>query len=55
VPPVSQQQRKLAWAAANKKGGVGGMPQKVGREFADADPGGKLPMRVKAGKPKGRK
>ncbi len=33
------------WAAANKKGGVGGVSQAVGKEFAEADKGGKLPER----------
>lgn len=45
MPPVSQAQRRLMWAAASKKGGVGGVSQTVGREFAKADPGGKLPKR----------
>lgn len=31
------------FAAAATKGGVGGVPQSVGKDFADADPGGKLP------------
>lgn len=31
------------FAAAAKPGGVGGVPQTVGKEFAAADPGGKLP------------
>lgn len=31
------------FAAAHKKGGIGGVPQAVGKEFAEADPGGKLP------------
>jgi hypothetical protein len=31
------------WAAASKKGGVGGVSQAVGKEFAKADQGGKLP------------
>ena len=31
------------WAAASKKGGVGGVPQAVGKEFAAADKGGTLP------------
>lgn len=31
------------WAAASKKGGVAGVPQSVGKEFAKEDPGGKLP------------
>jgi len=30
-------------AAASKKGGVKGVPQSVGKEFIDADKGGKLP------------
>ncbi len=51
MPPVSQQQRKLMWAASQKKGGVGGVPQSVGKEFAEADKGGKLPKRAK---PKGK-
>lgn len=34
------------FAAAAKKGGVGGVPQSVGRDFADADKGGKLPEHV---------
>lgn len=45
MPPVSEAQRRLMWSAASKKGGVGGVSQKVGKEFADADPGGKLPKR----------
>jgi hypothetical protein len=39
------------FAAAAKKGGVGGVSQAVGKEFAGADPGGKLPATVKDGKP----
>jgi hypothetical protein len=35
------------WAAASTPGGVGGVSQKVGKEFAEADPGGKLPKYVK--------
>jgi hypothetical protein len=34
-------------AAAHTKGGVGGVSQSVGKEFASADPGGKLPARKK--------
>ncbi len=45
MPPVSQAQRRLMWAAASKPGGVGGVSQNVGKEFAKADPGGKLPPR----------
>ena len=33
------------FAAAAKKGGVDGVPQAVGKEFAAADKGGKLPAR----------
>ena len=33
------------WAAAKTKGGVGGVPQSVGRAFAEADQPGKLPER----------
>lgn len=33
------------FAAAAKKGGVGGVSQAVGKEFAEADKGGKLPER----------
>jgi hypothetical protein len=41
-PPESEAQRKAMWAA---KGGHStlGIPQSVGAEFAQADPGGKLP------------
>lgn len=38
------------FAAASRKGGVGGVTQAVGKEFAGADTGGKLPKRVKAKK-----
>ncbi len=37
-------------AAAAKPGGVGGVPQSVGKEFADADKGGKLPEKKSPGK-----
>ena len=47
MPAVSQAQRRLMFAAASKKGGAGGVPQSVGKEFAEADPGGKLPERKK--------
>jgi hypothetical protein len=35
------------WAAASKKGGVKGVPEKVAKEFTQADPGGKLPKKSK--------
>lgn len=43
------------FAAASKKGGVAGVPQSVGKDFADADPGGKLPAKVKKGKAEDRR
>lgn len=43
MPPVSESQRRLMHAAANTPSGVGGVPQDVGAEFADADKPGKLP------------
>jgi len=48
MPPVSEAQRRLMFAAAAKKGGVGGVSQSVGKEFASADPGGKLPAKKKS-------
>lgn len=49
MPSVSEAQRRLMFAAASKKGGAGGVSQAVGKEFAGADTGGKLPERK--GKP----
>lgn len=43
MPPVSQAQRRLMYAAASKRGGVDGVPQSVGKEFTAADKPGKLP------------
>ncbi len=45
MPPVSQAQRRLMYAAANKKGGAGGVSQSVAKDFVDADKPGKLPER----------
>ena len=45
-PPVSEAQRRAMWAAAAGHS-TSGIPQSVGREFASADPGGKLPARAK--------
>ena len=45
MPPRSEAQRRLMWAAAKTKGGVAGVPQSVGKEFAEADQPGKLPER----------
>ena len=50
MPPVSEAQRRLMHAAANKKGGFAGVPQKVDKEFAKADKPGKLPKRAKGKK-----
>jgi hypothetical protein len=41
-PPVSQAQRAAMHAAAEGHGNIG-IPPSVGREFSNADPGGKLP------------
>lgn len=49
MPPVSQAQRKAMRAAAAGKSTLG-IPAKVGKEFDAADPGGKLPAKVKARK-----
>ena len=37
MPSKSPEQAKLMNIAAHTKGGYGGVPQKVGKEFADAD------------------
>jgi len=42
MPSKSQSQARLMAAAAHTPGGYGGVPQKVGREFNQADKGGKL-------------
>lgn len=47
MPAVSQAQRR--WAFANK--GKPGAEGNAAKEFANADPGGKLPEKVKDGKP----
>jgi hypothetical protein len=47
MPPVSESQRRWAFANKDKKGAEG----KAAKEFANADPGGKLPAKVKDGKP----
>lgn len=50
MPSVSEQQRKAMFAAASGKSTLG-IPKAVGKDFANADPGGKLPAKVKDGKP----
>jgi len=49
MPPVSEKQRRFMQAAAHDKtfAKEAGIKQSVAREFAEADPGGKLPMRAK--------
>lgn len=49
MPPVSEKQRKLfRWAAAHpKQASARGIKPAVAREFNNADPGGKLPLRKK--------
>ena len=37
MPTVSKAQQKLMLAAAHTKGGYGGVPEKVGKEFVKAD------------------
>ena len=39
MPPVSEAQRRWAWSNRNKKTKEG----RAAKEFANADPGGKLP------------
>jgi len=42
MPSKSPAQHRLMEAAAHTKGGYGGIPQKVGKEFAKADKGKKF-------------
>jgi len=46
MPPVSEKQRRAMEAAAHGHSTLG-IPKKVGQEFANADPGGKLPKAAK--------
>jgi hypothetical protein len=47
MPPVSQAQRRWAFANRDKPGAEG----RAAKEFAAADPGGSLPLKVKDRKP----
>ena len=47
MPPVSENQRKAMHAAAAGKSTIG-IPKSVGKEFSDADKGGKLPEKKKS-------
>jgi hypothetical protein len=56
MPSKSAKQARLMAAAAHTKGGFGGVPQSVGKEFNEADKGGKLLSRaMKKGKSDGKK
>ena len=46
MPPVSKKQRRAMRAAKAGKSTIG-IPQSVGEDFSDADPGGKLPAQAK--------
>lgn len=49
MPPVSEKQRRFMQAAAHDKSFAkkAGIKQSVAKEFAAADPGGKLPEQAK--------
>ena len=51
MPPRSEAQRRAMRAAASGHSTLG-IPAKVGKEFSESDPGGKLPKRKKAKKSK---
>jgi hypothetical protein len=51
MPSKSPAQARLMAAAAHTPGGYGGVPQSVGKEFNQADKGGKL---LRAKRPKRR-
>lgn len=53
MPPVSEKQRRLMWAARNDPSvrERTGISKRVAKDFTGADPGGKLPEQVKEGKP----
>ena len=46
MPPVSEAQRKAMHAAASGHSTLG-IPKSVGKEFSEADKGGKLPEKKK--------
>ena len=52
MPSKNPKQARLMAAAAHTKGGFGGVPQKVGKDFNRADKG--TPMLSKAMKKKGK-
>jgi len=46
MPPVSERQRRLMYAAASKKGGADGVSKSVAKEFVAEDKPGKLPEKA---------
>jgi len=54
MPAVSEAQRRAMFAAAAGKSNIG-IPKSVGKEFSEADPGGKLPEKVGEEKKKTRR
>lgn len=54
MPSKSPKQARLMAAAAHTRGGYGGVPQKVGKEFNKADTGTKLLSKAMKGKPRGK-
>jgi hypothetical protein len=46
MPPKSEAQRRAMQAAAHGHSTLG-IPKSVGQDFAESDPGGKLPKRVR--------
>jgi hypothetical protein len=50
MPSVSKSQQRLMRAAAHTRGGYGGVPQSVGKEFDAADKGRPAPKRERIGK-----
>lgn len=44
MPSVGSKQHKLMEIAAHTKGGAGGVPESVGKEFVAADEGKKQPV-----------
>lgn len=51
MPPVSEKQRRAMFAAKAGNSTIG-IPQSVGKDFADADPGGPLPTSADSGRTK---
>lgn len=47
MPSKSPAQHRLMEAAAHTKGGYGGVPQRVGREFVSADKGKSMSINIK--------